>query len=74
MYHKGLVISRRQSCRHISLAATSVSHLAESILSPTRKLLCINDVKLSEEKFTAFKDVIIDSFEKCLPESSRFEI
>lgn len=74
MYHKGLAISRRQSCRHISLAATSVSHLAESILSPTRKLLCINDVKLSEEKFTAFKDVIIDSFEKCLPESSRFEI
>lgn len=74
MYHKGLVISRRQSCRHISLAATSVSRLAESILSPTGKLLCINDVKLSEDKFIAYRDVIIDSFEKCLPESSRFEI
>lgn len=73
MYHKSLVINQRQSCKHISLAAVTKAGLEESILQPSRSMLCINDVKLSDEKFKAYKELIIRSFEKLFPKKSRFE-
>lgn len=73
MYHKSLVINKRQSCKHISLAAVTQKKLESSISDPSRSMLCINDVKLSEEKFQAYRELIIDMFEKRFPSKSRFE-
>lgn len=73
MYHKSLVINKRQSCKHISLAAVTQKKLESSISDPSRTMLCINDVKLSEEKFQAYRELIIDMFEKRFPSKSRFE-
>lgn len=74
MYHKSLVINERISCGHMSLAATSASKLVEGITSPKRRFLCINDVRLSEEKYESYRKVMIEAFEKRFPSKSRFEI
>lgn len=74
MYHKSLVINERVSCGHISLAATSESKLIQSIGSPKRRFLCINDVRLSEEKYELYRKVMTEAFEKRFPSKSRFEI
>ena len=73
MYHKSLVENRRQSCKHISLAAVTQSKLETSISDPSKYMLCINDVKLSEEKFQSYRELIVDMFEKRFPSKSRFE-
>jgi hypothetical protein len=73
MYHKGLVVNRRQSCKHISLAAVTQKKLEKSISDPSRSMLCINDVKLSEAKFQTYKSLITDMFENRFPSKSRFE-
>ena len=74
MYHKSLVINKRISCGHISLAAASEGKLVEGINSPKRFFLCINDVRLSEEKYESYRNVMIGAFEKRFPSKSRFEI
>jgi hypothetical protein len=74
MYHKSLVINERQSCKHISLAATTTGRLRDGIISPERRMLCINDVKLSEEKYQTYRKLIIEMFESRFPNKSRFEI
>ena len=73
MYHQGLVVNKRQSCRHISLAATTPEKLYANIMTPDRKLLCINDVKLSDKRYEEFRNVMIEAFEACFPIKSRFE-
>ena len=73
MYHKSLVTNQRQSCKHISLAAVTQKKLESSISDPSRSMLCINDVKLSEEKFLTYRELIVDMFEKRFPSKSRFE-
>ena len=74
MYHKALVINERQSCKHISLAATTTGKLRKGIMNPERRMLCINDVKLSEEKYHTYRKLIIDVFESRFPAKSRFEV
>ncbi|MBO7192624.1 MAG: hypothetical protein J6V17_04465 [Bacteroidales bacterium] len=73
MYHQGKVIAARQSCRHVSLAAASISKVVGYISSPERKLLCINDVKLGEARYQAYHDAIIEAFESRFPVKSKFE-
>ena len=73
MFHQSLVVNERISCGHVSLAATSVGKLVSRILSPKCKFLCINDVKLSEERYHAYRNVMHESFAKRFPEKSRFE-
>lgn len=74
MFHKGLVVNKRISCGHISLAAVTSGKLLDSIMNPKRKFLCINDVKLSEEKYEAYRKIMSQCFEKRFPNKSRFEI
>jgi len=73
MYYKLRVINERQSCKHISLAATTESRLRENLSRPTRKFLCINDVKLTEAKFESYRSLILELFEDRFPNRSRFE-
>ncbi len=72
-FHSGLMIPERISCRHFSVAAASEGKLRKFIENPSRKFMCINDVRLSQKKFESMQKTIIESFSRRFPEKSRFE-
>ena len=73
MYLKGKLINHRLSKKHISLGAVSVRRLRKSILQPTHKLICINDVQLSEERYHTLRSALLEAFETRFPEPSKYE-
>lgn len=58
---------------HISLGAVTPQLLKALLVSPRRKFLCINDVKMSERRQERLKIVILSSLERLFPEKSSFE-
>lgn len=73
MYYNGNVVPGKISNRHFSVAVAGADRIAQFIRKPDRKLCCINDVHLSEEKFSRMRDIIIRAFEDVFPAKSRFE-
>jgi hypothetical protein len=73
MNYKGLVIKEKISNKHFSVAIASPESLREFLQKPTRNLVCINDVHLSESRYEKLRDAILDAFESTFPEKSRFE-
>ena len=74
MYLKGMLANRRLSKKHFSLGITSVKKLRKFLEQPTHKLTCINDVHLSEERYTVLRTTLIEAFEKRMPNKSKYEI
>ena len=72
-YLKGCLIPEKVSNKHISVAMTSVSGLWTAIMEPRGKMLCINDVHLSEERYQELRTIILEAFERKFPVKSRFE-
>lgn len=73
-YYTGRMISERISCKHFSAAVTSPARLTNFIENPYRSFMCLNDVKLGEEKFVEMQSAVINAFEKKFPQKSRFEL
>lgn len=73
MYHKGLIIPEKISNRHFSVAVASVRKLYDFLMNPDRKMVCINDVHLSEKRFQLLHTTIVAAFEAKFPKKSRFE-
>ena len=73
-YFTGHTFRQRISNQHISLAIVSVKNLTKSIVCPTSKLACINDVNMPEEKFLRFHACLHDAFQTRFPNKSRYEI
>ncbi|MBR5700431.1 MAG: hypothetical protein IKX37_04995 [Bacteroidales bacterium] len=73
MYYKGLARHRRLSNKHFSLAAASIGKICAFLRNPSTKMVCINDVQMSQEKFTACREALLRAFEDILPEKSRYE-
>ncbi len=74
MYLKGKIIKERLSKKHFSVGVVSARQLRKFIEHPTHKLTCVNDVKLSEERYTELRDTLLGAFERRLPERSKYEI
>lgn len=74
MYLKGKLVRRRLSKRHISVGVTSAKVLHDSITSPKHKLLCVNDVQLSEERYNELRSALLEAFELRFPQKSKFEL
>ena len=74
MNYKGLVINEKISNKHFSVSVASPESLRNFLQNPTRNLVCINDVHLSEKRYEALRDAILDAFESVFPEKSRFEL
>ena len=74
MNYKGMVIKEKISNKHFSVAVASPESLREFLLKPTRNLVCINDVHLSEKKYQKLHSAILSAFETAFPEKSRFEL
>ena len=73
MYLKGVLRNRRLSKKHFSLGIVSASKLRKFLEQPTHKLTCINDVQMGEEKFQSIQKVLAETFERILPQKSKYE-
>ena len=73
MYLKGVLRNRRLSKKHFSLGIASASKLRKFLEQPTHKLTCINDVQMGEEKFQSIQKVLTETFERILPQKSKYE-
>ncbi len=73
MYLKGKIINERLSKKHFSVGVVSAKKLRQFIECPTHKLTCVNDVQLSEERYTELRQALIDAFERKLPNRSKYE-
>ncbi|MBQ0025089.1 MAG: hypothetical protein KBT00_05135 [Bacteroidales bacterium] len=73
-FHCGHAISRRISRKHFSLSVATPEKIERFLNAPDRKIVCINDVEMSTEKFEAFRGTLLHCFDKLFPEKSRFEL
>lgn len=73
IYLKGKAISKKLSKKHFSVAFATARQIKSFILNPNRKLVCINDVHLSEKRYEELRTAIIEAFEMHFPNISRFE-
>ncbi|MBR5099702.1 MAG: hypothetical protein IKX34_00185 [Bacteroidales bacterium] len=69
----GRGLARKLSNRHISMAATTPERLAKAIVSPDRKLVCINDVEMSPEHYAALRTAMLTAFSEHFPTKSVYE-
>lgn len=73
LYYQGKALSEKISSRHLSVAVSSASRIRRAIEEPSRNIICINDVRLSEKRYEKLRSTIIEAFEKKFPKRSRFE-
>ena len=73
MYLKGRLINKRMSKKHFSLGLVSGKLLHKFITKPSHKFVCINDVKLSDERYTELRKALLDAFEERFPQKSKYE-
>lgn len=73
MYLKGRIINKRQKKSHISVGIATKSKLEEAIANPKRRLVCINDVQMSDARFEEMQEVLLNSLEKRFPNKSKYE-
>lgn len=73
MFLRGNLINKRLSKKHFSVGATSTQRMRKFIANPTHKLVCINDVQLSEERYKELRRAILETFEERFPQRSKYE-
>jgi hypothetical protein len=73
MYLKGKLVNERLSKRHFSVGISSLSSLTGFIKNPNRKLACINDVQLSEERYQELRKALLEAFDAKFPGKSKYE-
>lgn len=74
LFLQGRIIPRRQPRRHFSVGIASAEKITSYLLNPDRRLVCINDVKLSECRYDKMRAALLEAFESALPERSKFEV
>ena len=73
MYLKGRLKNRRLSKQHISVGAVSVQKLRNAIANPSKSLVCVNDVQLSEARYNELREALLNAFEERFPHKSKYE-
>ena len=74
MYYQGKARSRKLSNKHFSLAAHSIDKICDFLRKPSTKMVCINDVHMTNDKFLACREKLLAAFEEILPGKSRYEL
>ena len=74
MHYLGCTVNSRQSKKHFSLSVAKLEEICGFILNPTKDFVCINDVRMSDEKFRKYQSGILAAFEKAFPEKSAYEL
>jgi hypothetical protein len=70
---KGLTVDRKISNKHFSLAVAGIDKIVRFIDNPDRKMVCINDVKISASKYATYREQLLAAFKRRFPVKSRFE-
>lgn len=73
MYHKGKIINKRQTKSHLSVGFVTKGMIERTIMNPKNRLVCINDVQMSDERFKERQEALISSLEKRFPNKSKYE-
>lgn len=73
-FHLGLSVNRKLSKKHFSLAVADPEEIRKFILNPSRDFVCINDVRMSDKKYSELNSCLLESFQKKFPEKSCFEL
>ena len=73
MNYKGMVIREKISNKHFSVSVASPESLEAFLRKPDCNLVCINDVHLSESRYEALHDAILNAFESVFPIKSKYE-
>lgn len=73
LYYQGKTVRGKISNKHLSPAVHSPETIVSYILRPSAKLICINDVSMSDEDFCRYRDAVCEAFGKHFPELSRYE-
>lgn len=74
LYYKGKTVSGKISNKHLSPAVHNQEVIASHILKPSTKLLCINDVSMSDESYARYSEAVLSAFQTHFPSPSRFEV
>ena len=74
MLFAGLALDRRIPKRHFSLATASTNRMCTFLEQPDRTMVCINDVKMSQERFRKVRKALLSALERHFPRRSRFEL
>lgn len=74
MYLKGRLVKKRLSKKHFSLGLVSANKLHDFITKPTHKLVCINDVQLSEARYQELRKALLAAFDERFPQKSKYEL
>ena len=74
MYLKGLLINKRHSKKHFSVGIVTGEKLRNFVTKPSHKLVCVNDVQLSEERYIELRKALLEAFEERFPQKSKYEI
>ena len=74
LYYSGKTTGEKISNKHLSPAVHSPETIADNIVNPSAKLLCINDVHLSDEDYERYRDAVLAAFRTHFHERSRFEL
>ena len=73
IFHKGKMINKPISRKHFSLGTASGEKIAGFIRNPHAKIVCVNDVEMSDESFIRKKEAILSAFQSRYPQKSVFE-
>lgn len=73
LYFQGLTVGGKISNKHLSPAVHKPEQICGYIDNPSRKMICINDVQMSNEDFENYRSQVTAAFERHFPKKSRFE-
>lgn len=74
MRHTGRANNKGIPKKHFSMKVASAENIAAFLRKPTAKMVCINDVQMSEEKYLRYRKTITEAFEDAFPAKSSFEL
>ena len=74
MLFTGKALDRRIPKRHFSLATASTNRICNFLERPDRAMVCINDVRMSQERYQRVRKALFSSLERHFPQRSRFEL
>ena len=74
MFLKGRLVRHRLSKKHFSVGIVSGEKLRKFITQPSHKLVCVNDVQLSEERYAELRTALLEAFEERFPQKSKYEL
>lgn len=74
MFLRGKLIAERISKKHFSVGISSADKLRCFIEHPTRKMTCVNDVQLPEQRYQELRKTMLEAFENRFPAKSKFEL